>query len=82
MKGTAFADTMSNTELQAWNVFKGIVKKFLGNVKDPQCEKIWEIYYCWSIKREALHQEYKRKSSKQSFATNQKRKHSDPNYSI
>jgi hypothetical protein len=37
---------------------------------------------CWSIKREAFYQEHKRKSSKQSFATNQKRKHSDPNYSI
>jgi hypothetical protein len=38
--------------------------------------------YYWSIKREALHQEHKRKSSKQSFATNQKHKHSDSNYSI
>jgi hypothetical protein len=38
--------------------------------------------YCWSIKREALYHEHKHKSSKQSFATNQKRKHSDPNYSM
>jgi hypothetical protein len=36
MKDTAFTDTMSDIELQAWNAFK----KFLGNVKDPRYEKI------------------------------------------
>jgi hypothetical protein len=41
----------------------------------------WDVS-TMAIKREALYQEHKRKSSKQSFATNQKRKHSDPNYSI
>jgi hypothetical protein len=144
MKDTAFTDTMSDIELEAWNAFNDVVKKFLGNVKDPQYEKIvgnvleklqilgcntslklnflhfrldyfpenlvdlseeqgerfhqdvkeierryqgrWDVsmmaYYCWSIRTEALYQEHKRKSSQQSFATNQKRKHSDPNYSI
>jgi hypothetical protein len=37
MKDTAF---MSDIELQAWNAFKDVVKKFLGNSKDPQCENI------------------------------------------
>jgi hypothetical protein len=40
MKDTAFTDTMSDIELQAWNAFKDVVKKFLGITKDPQCEKI------------------------------------------
>jgi hypothetical protein len=40
MKDTAFTDIMSDIELQAWNAFKDIVKKFLGNVKCPQYEKI------------------------------------------
>jgi hypothetical protein len=39
MKDTTFTDTMSDTELQAWNAFKDVFKKFLGNVKDPQYEK-------------------------------------------
>jgi hypothetical protein len=40
MKDTAFIGTMSDIELQAWNAFKDVVKKFLGNAKDSQCEKI------------------------------------------
>jgi hypothetical protein len=40
MKDTAFTDTMSDIELQAWNAFKDVVKKFLGNVEVPQYEKI------------------------------------------
>jgi hypothetical protein len=62
-------------------------ERFHQDVKEMErrCQGRWDVSmmadYCWSIKREALHQEYKRKSSKQSFATNQKRKHS-ANYSI
>jgi hypothetical protein len=144
MKDTAFTDNMSDIEIQTWNAFKDVVKKFLGNAKDPQCEKIvgnmleklhilgynislklhflhfhldyfrenlgdlseeqgerfyqdvkemegtylgrWDVSmmadYCWSIKRGALYLEHERKSSKHSFATNQKRKNSGPNYSI
>jgi hypothetical protein len=40
MKDTAFTDTMSDIEPEAWNAFKDVVKKFLGNIKDPQYEKI------------------------------------------
>jgi hypothetical protein len=40
MKNTAFNDDMSDIELQAWNAFKDVVKKFFGNAKDPQSEKI------------------------------------------
>jgi hypothetical protein len=40
MKDTAFTDNMSDIEFQASNAFKDVVKKFLGNAKDPQCEKI------------------------------------------
>jgi hypothetical protein len=39
MKDTAFTDNMSNIELQAWNAFKDVVKKFLGNAR-PAVEKI------------------------------------------
>jgi hypothetical protein len=42
MKDTAFTGTISDIELEAWNVFNDVVKKFLGNVKDQQCEKILE----------------------------------------
>jgi hypothetical protein len=40
MKDTAFTDSMSDIELGAWNAFTDVVKKVLGNAKDPQCEKI------------------------------------------
>jgi hypothetical protein len=40
MKDTTFTDTMSDIEFEAWNAFKDVVKKFLGNVKDPQCKNI------------------------------------------
>jgi hypothetical protein len=40
IKNTAFTDNMSDIELHEWNAFKDVVKKFLGNAKDPQCEKI------------------------------------------
>jgi hypothetical protein len=63
-------------------------ERFHQDVKEMErrYEGRWDVSMmadcCWSIKRETLCQEHKRKSSKQSFATNQKRKHSDPNYSI
>jgi hypothetical protein len=63
-------------------------ERFHQDVKEMErrYEGRWDVtmmaYYCWSIKREALYQEHKRKSSKQSFVINQKRKYSDTNYSI
>jgi hypothetical protein len=62
-------------------------EKFHQDVKEMErrYQGRWDVSmmadYCWSTKTEALYQEYKRKSSKQSFATNQKSKYSDPNYS-
>jgi hypothetical protein len=63
------------------------VERFLQDVKEMERRYLerWDVSmmadYCWSVKREALYQGHKPKSSKQSFATNKKRKHSDPNYS-
>jgi hypothetical protein len=63
-------------------------ERFHQDVKEMEGRYLgrWDVSmmadYSWSIKRAALYQEHKRKSSKLSFATNQKRKHSDPNYSI
>jgi hypothetical protein len=63
-------------------------ERFYQEVKEMEGRYLgrWDVSmvtdYRWSIKREALYQQHKRKSSKHSFATNQKRKHSDPNYSI
>jgi hypothetical protein len=61
--------------------------RFYQDVKEMEGRYLgqWDVSmmadYCWSIKREALHQEH-HKSSKHSFTTNKKRKLSDPNYSI
>jgi hypothetical protein len=36
----SFIDTMTEIEKNAWNAFKEIVKKFLGNIKDPLYKEI------------------------------------------
>jgi hypothetical protein len=35
MMNDSFTDTMSEIEEDPWNAFKEVVKKFLGNIKDP-----------------------------------------------
>jgi hypothetical protein len=40
MMDDSFTDTMTEIEEDAWNAFKEVVKKFLGNVKDPQYKEI------------------------------------------
>jgi hypothetical protein len=35
MMDDSFADTMTEIEEDAWNAFKEVVKKFIGNFKDP-----------------------------------------------
>jgi hypothetical protein len=35
MKDVTFTNTMNNVELQVWNAFIEVVKKLIGNVKDP-----------------------------------------------
>jgi len=35
MMDDIFTDTMTEIEEDAWNAFKEVVKKFLGNIKDP-----------------------------------------------
>jgi hypothetical protein len=39
-KDSAFSRTMTDLELQAWESFKEVMIKFLGNVKYPQFEEI------------------------------------------
>jgi hypothetical protein len=36
----SFTDTMPEIEEDAWNEFKEVVKKFLGNIKDPLYKEI------------------------------------------
>jgi hypothetical protein len=36
----SFTDTMPETEKDAWNAFKEVVKKFLGNIKVPLNKEI------------------------------------------
>jgi len=36
----SFTATMTEIEEDAWNVFKEVVKKFLGNIKDPLYKEI------------------------------------------
>jgi hypothetical protein len=36
----SFTDTMTKTGEDAWNAFKEVVKKFLGNIKDPLYKEI------------------------------------------
>jgi hypothetical protein len=35
MMDDSFSDTVTEIEEDAWNAFKEVVKKFLGNIKDP-----------------------------------------------
>jgi hypothetical protein len=35
MMDDSFTDMMNEIEEVAWNTFKEVVKKFLGNIKDP-----------------------------------------------
>jgi hypothetical protein len=39
-KDSAFSRTMTDLKLQAWESFKEVMIKFLGNVEDPQFEEI------------------------------------------
>jgi hypothetical protein len=39
MMNDSFTDTMSEIEEDAWNAFREVVKKFLGNTKDPLYKK-------------------------------------------
>ena len=36
----SFRDTMTKIEEDAWNAFKEVLKKFLGNIKDPLYKEI------------------------------------------
>jgi hypothetical protein len=40
MDDDSFTDTMTEIEEDAWNAFKEVVKKFLGNSKDPLYKEI------------------------------------------
>jgi len=40
MMDDSFADTMTEIEEEAWLAFKEVVKKFLGNIKDPLYKEI------------------------------------------
>jgi hypothetical protein len=40
MMDDSFTDTMPETEKDAWNAFKEVVKKFLCNIKDPVYKEI------------------------------------------
>jgi hypothetical protein len=40
MDDDSFADTMTKIEEDAWNAFKEVVKKFLGNIKNPIYKEI------------------------------------------
>jgi len=42
MKEAAFTNTMNDVERQALNAFTEVVKKFLGDVKDPRYKDIVE----------------------------------------
>jgi len=42
MKDAAFTNTMNDVERQALNAFTEVVKKFLGDVKNPRYKKIVE----------------------------------------
>jgi hypothetical protein len=35
-----FTDTVTEIEEDAWNAFKEVLKKFLGNIKDPLYKEI------------------------------------------
>jgi hypothetical protein len=40
MMDDSFTDTVTEIEEDAWNGFKEVVKKFLGNIKDPLYKEI------------------------------------------
>jgi hypothetical protein len=40
MMDDSFTDTMTETEADAWNAFKEVVKKFLGNINEPLYKEI------------------------------------------
>jgi hypothetical protein len=40
MMDDSFTDTMTKIDEDAWNAFKEVVKKFLGNIKDPLHKEI------------------------------------------
>jgi hypothetical protein len=40
MMDDSFTDTMTEIEENAWNAFKEVVKKFLGNLKNPLYKEI------------------------------------------
>jgi hypothetical protein len=40
MDDDSFTDTMTEIEEDAWNAFKEVVKKFVGNIKDPLYKEI------------------------------------------
>jgi hypothetical protein len=37
-----FETTLKTVEREAWNAFKEVIAKFLGNYKDPNCKQIVE----------------------------------------
>ena len=44
MMDNSFTDTMTEIEEDTWNAFKEVVKKFLGNIKDPLYKEIvWNM---------------------------------------
>ena len=46
MKDNNFENVMNDVERSAWNSFKGVVKMFLGNQKDPAFENIVKNMLC------------------------------------
>ena len=46
MKDNNFENVMNNIERSAWNSFKDVVTKFLGNQKDPDIENIVKSMLC------------------------------------
>ena len=49
MMDDSFTDTMTEIEEDAWSAFKEVVKKFLGNIKDPLYKEIvqnmWDKFF-------------------------------------
>ena len=40
MMDESFTDAMTEIEEDAWNAFKEVVKRFVGNIKDPLYKEI------------------------------------------
>jgi hypothetical protein len=49
-----FETTMKTVEREAWNVFKEVIAKFLGNYKDPNYKQIAQATYKKKVPNEAL----------------------------